>query len=345
MASYQPSHKPLCESLSIKSFNQPRQSQDDLETKLRQAGQTSTSSAAKRGQTECEKELRENYEFFMGNMVSVNDVPDAANSLMARNYPDLFEVGNGPSGGTILKRKDPTAKIQISVPDIFLKEEHQGAKMVEVTSAKRIKIDAQLLNKELNYTGALTETTVDGGNTYLQGPSERKMRTDNTVWGEYLKFYGDVIEMKIYGHLKLKLEKSGDDFGLFHSLDLSKLDLFNQQTLPGGNPRFLMEKDLVIVNKTQRYVMVVSVKRSLNEKGKNPTKTVVAKIPKEIEDARIRLESWFATEIDTSWKFIPVIFCEDLDANLSPFCTGCPKNFTGHNHIIKGALLNINFSN
>ena len=138
------SHKPLCKSLSIKSFNSPQQAQDDLETRLRQARQTSTSSAAKRGQTEFEKELRENYECFMGNMVSINDVPDAANSLMARNYPDLFEVGNGPSGGTILKRKDPNVKIQISVPDIFLKEEHQAAKMVEETSsAKRRNIISQ----------------------------------------------------------------------------------------------------------------------------------------------------------------------------------------------------------
>ena len=196
----------------------------------------------------------------------------------------------------------------------------------------------------MNYTGAVTETIVDSGITYLQGPSERKMKTDNTLWGEYLKFYGDVIEMKLYGHLKLKLEKSGDDFGLFHSLDLSKFHLFNQQPLSGGNNKFLMEKDLVIVNKTQRYVMVISVKRSLHEKG-NPTKTVIAKIPKEIEDGKIRLESWFATEIDASWKFIPVIFSEEIDANLSPFCnSGCPKDFTTHNHIIKGALLNINFS-
>merc|ERR1719510_1744445 len=106
----------------------------------------------------------------------MNDVPDAVNKLMVRNYPDLFEIGNGPSGGTILKRKDPNANIQISVPDIFLKEEHQAAKMVQETSTANRKIDTQLFNKELNYAGALIETTVDGGNTYVKGPSESKMK-------------------------------------------------------------------------------------------------------------------------------------------------------------------------
>ena len=168
------------------------------------------------------------------------------------------------------------------------------------------------------------------------------MKMDNKLWGEYLKFSGDVIEMKLYACLKEILQTNGDEFGLFHSLELSNLHLLNQ-TKPHTilNQRPLMEKDIVIVNKTHRYIMVVSVKRELKDiiisKPKKPKKTLLDKISDELLDAKLRLESWFSTEVDSSWKFIPVIFCDSIEQTLTSICpSGCLRNIKNDNHIIEG---------
>ena len=138
------------------------------------------------------------------------------------------------------------------------------------------------------------------------------MKMNNKLWGEYLKFSGDVIEMKLYACLKEILQTNGDEFGLFHSLELSNLHLQIQPRQHILNQRPLMEKDIVIVNKTHRYIMVVSVKRELKDiiisKPKKPKKTLLDKISDELLDAKSRLESWFSTEVDSSWKFIPIIY-------------------------------------
>ena len=144
--------------------------------------------------------------------------------------------------------------------------------------------------------------------------------------------------------MKEKLQNKGDEFGLFHSLELSHLHLQNQHRPRILNPRPLMEKDLVIINKTNRYIMVVSVKRGLKDiiisKPNKPIRTSLDKISDEILDAKDRLKSWFGTEVDSNWKFIPVIFCESIEQNLASICpSGCLKNVKTDNHIIEGTHL------
>ena len=154
--------------------------------------------------------------------------------------------------------------------------------------------------------------------------------------------------MKLYACLKEILQTNGDEFGLFHSLELSNLHLQNQPRQHILNQRPLMEKDIVIVNKTHRYIMVLSVKRELKDiiisKHNKPLKTTFDKISDEILDAKVRLESWFSTEVDDKWKFIPVIFCESIAQNLqficpskSLRCTSQCQIRTDNNHIIEGS--------
>ena len=62
------------------------------------------------------------------------------------------------------------------------------------------------------------------------------------------------------------------------------------------------------------------------------------KIITEIDDAKKKLESWFATEVDDSWKFLPVIYCESIE-NITDFCSGssgCTRDYRKDNHIIEG---------
>ena len=134
-----------------------------------------------------------------------------------------------------------------------MKEENQSAVCVEEpSSAKKPKLDKNFFPEAYNHIGELAEEKVDhSGNTYLQRIPEDTMKNDKnyrTYWGGYLKFYGDVMEKKFYNCLKLKLTNDGDEFGLFHSIEL--LDIKDLQKSNWSDQ--LREKDIVVVNSIDR---------------------------------------------------------------------------------------------
>ena len=128
-------------------------------------------------------------------------------------------------------------------------------------------------------------------------------------------FLGEIPEENLYNALKEHYTHENDTVVVIHGCDLKKFDLDVKENNTN-------EKDFIIINFTHRYIIVVEAKYSL-DKGDSIEKSL-----EQLKDAKERFESWFQTEMDKFWKFIPIIYCEETTTE--KICESCK------NHVIKG---------
>ena len=78
------------------------------------------------------------------------------------------------------------------------------------------------------------------------------------------------------------------------------------------------EKDFIIINYTRGTIIVIEVKTNLGALDS------IQKSYDQLSNAKKILDSWFDTELDDSWTFIPLIFCKKT-ATGQNFCSKCLK--------------------
>ena len=83
-----------------------------------------------------------------------------------------------------------------------------------------------------------------------------------------------------------------------------------------GNKNEGSEKDFIIVNYTLRYIMVVEVKWRLTTETRMRTSSV-QKSSEQIIGALKVLRSWFQSDTDEFWYFVPLVYCVEMDENVT----------------------------
>ena len=120
-------------------------------------------------------------------------------------------------------------------------------------------------------------------------------------------YAGDILEKQLFEALKKRLLAKNEEFALFHGSNLYKLDLNNWKNDPH-------EKDFILISLTHKCVFFIEVKRTLDHKHSLP------KAKKQLEDSKEKFESWFHSELSNDWKFVPLIFGENLQQTLCDDC-------------------------
>jgi len=87
-----------------------------------------------------------------------------------------------------------------------------------------------------------------------------------------------------------------------------KLDLSKRS----DNTNQFHEKDMIIINLTHLYVMVIEAKKSF---GSEKTFT---KCFEQLKGTLDDFQSWFSTEIGPDWRFIPMIFTLEIRQSGEP---------------------------
>ena len=123
--------------------------------------------------------------------------------------------------------------------------------------------------------------------------------------------------------LKEYAKISQDRLVIFHSLDL-----FDYQE------NKFVEKDFLIVNVSRSYIISIEAKKTLDG-----TKTRLA--IDQLKSAKTILEQYFNSNLEIintlkkeEWCFIPLIYCENLEAEFSG---------SSEMHIIKGKMISTRF--
>ena len=115
-------------------------------------------------------------------------------------------------------------------------------------------------------------------------------------------YAGDKPEFDLYWKLQEYFKKDGDLVAVFHGIKLYEIDITQEKD---SNIK-LNEKDFIILNCTKRYIMVVECKNSIG-----PANSVESSL-NQLSGAKNSLELWFGADIDNSWHFIPMIFCQKI---------------------------------
>ena len=309
-SSAQQSCQPYHGILEISKFTTNPQGQD-IPTKLQQQQQWSALSKVKGS---LGKELPSNLNYLMGNDVTkpISDINGTVQHLAHRNYPESFAQDGSKCG-----------KIQICIPEIYLMGKN-SVKFVG-TAKKSVKVPKNLFSKvgELFNLGKLIgrRENVDE-DTILEQIPEQCIGQDNELLGMHRELSGDIIEREFFMKIKTILEDANEEFALFHSHQLFKFDLNDR-----GNK--LVEKDFILVNYTHRYVCGVEVKRtlsgqSISSNGKQ-LKGTIASSASQLKGAKASLESWFSTELINHWNFFSMVYCHNIDPNVS-ICQQCSQH-------------------
>ena len=143
-------------------------------------------------------------------------------------------------------------------------------------------------------------------------PERRKYFEDLKLFNYYVGGHrvhcGEIPERNFYTALKAYFNGKDETVAVFHGIDILKMNLDKFK---------VNEKDFVIINATHKCIMVVEVKNCLgagNSVEKSKTQLVEAK-----ED----FEAWFASEGLENWRFIPLIYTEEIAIEIT--CSECKK--------------------
>ena len=314
MASAQQSCHPYHGILEISKYKTNPQGQD-IPTKLRQQQQWSALSKVKGS---LGTELPYNLNYLMGNDVTkpITEIDGTVQYLAHRNYPEVFAQDGRKCG-----------KIQICIPEIYLMGKN-SVKFVD-TAKKSVKVPKNLFSKvgELFNLGKLIGRRENiEEDTILEQNPEQCIGQDNELLGMHRELSGDIIEREFFMKIKTILKDADEEFALFHSYKLFKFDLNDR-----GNK--LVEKDFILVNYTHRYICGVEVKRtlsgpSISSNGKQ-LKGTIATSASQLKGAKDSLESWFSSELSNHWNFFSMIYCQNINPDVS-ICQQCSE------HIITG---------
>ena len=132
-------------------------------------------------------------------------------------------------------------------------------------------------------------------------------------------YLGELPELNLYNSLKKYFEDRNESIVVFFGHDMLKFDM-------EAKTNNKAEKDCILLNLTKNYVMLIEVKNSFG-KGDSVDKAMA-----QIADGKIDFESWFSTEIDDSWKFIPMVYCHSLESDV-PQCSSCKAFVIEGNYI------------
>ena len=134
---------------------------------------------------------------------------------------------------------------------------------------------------------------------------------------------GYETEQNLCNALKEYVKISQDSLVIFHSLDL-----FDYQE------KKFVEKDFLIVNVSKSFIISIEAKKTLDG-----TKTRCA--IDQLKSAKTILEQYFNSNLEIvnslkreEWCFIPMIYCENLEAEFSG---------SSEMHIIKGKMISTQF--
>ena len=134
---------------------------------------------------------------------------------------------------------------------------------------------------------------------------------------------GYETEQNLCNALKEYVKISQDSLVIFHSLDL-----FDYQE------KKFVEKDFLIVNVSKSFIISIEAKKTLDG-----TKTRCA--IDQLKSAKTILEQYFNSNLELinsfkkeEWCFIPMIYCENLEAEFSG---------SSEMHIIKGKMISTQF--
>ena len=139
--------------------------------------------------------------------------------------------------------------------------------------------------------------------------------------GKRRMYLGELPELNLYKSLKKYFEDRNESIVVFFGHDVLKFDM----TADTNNKA---EKDCILLNLTKNYVMMIEVKKSFG-KGDSVNKAML-----QITNGKVDFESWFSTEIDSCWKFIPMVYCHLLESDV-PICSSCKPFIIEGNCIIQ----------
>ena len=144
-----------------------------------------------------------------------------------------------------------------------------------------------------------------------------------TITEDFKNNGGYETEQNLCNALKEYVKISQDSLVIFHSLDL-----FDYQE------KKFVEKDFLIVNVSKSYIISIEAKKTLDR-----TKTRFA--IDQLKSAKTILEQYFNSNLEMinsfkkeEWCFIPMIYCENLEAEFSG---------SSEMHIIKGKMISSRF--
>ena len=82
------------------------------------------------------------------------------------------------------------------------------------------------------------------------------------------------------------------------------------------------EIDFLIINFSHHYIMDVEVKHLLGTVGGQRHLSPMEVAKNQIKECKEYIEEWFGADISSSWRFIGLVFCKELEQGLN-FCTTC----------------------
>ena len=123
-----------------------------------------------------------------------------------------------------------------------------------------------------------------------------------------LLYSGELPERVLYHALQAYFCEKNESVAVFHGIDILKLNLEKFK---------ITEKDFVIINSNRRCIIVIEVKKTLGAGNS------VEKSFQQLKEAKEDFEAWFGTEELHKWIFIPMIFTEEIQQNIT--CIECLK--------------------
>ena len=134
---------------------------------------------------------------------------------------------------------------------------------------------------------------------------------DEKVMDKYddlsINFKGCMTEELCYNDIKSYFKERKETVLVINGLFLQNRE---------GNKNEGSEKDFIIVNYTLRYIMVVEVKWKLTTETRMKTSSV-QKSSEQIIGALKVLRSWFQSDTDEFWYFVPLVYCVEMDENVA----------------------------
>ena len=187
---------------------------------------------------------------------------------------------------------DGQGKLVIFIPEWYLSK---AIKCVDPTRSDTL----QNYSKEL-----ISQTDLS--------PERRKYFQDLKLFNYYVGGQrvdrGEIPERNLYAALRAYFNGRDQTVAVFHGINILKMNLDKFK---------VNEKDFVIINATHKCIMVVEVKNCLGAGNS------VEKSKTQLLDAKEDFEAWFASEGLENWRFIPLIYTEQIAIEIT--CSECKK--------------------
>ena len=227
----------------------------------------------------CLKTIKNGLKVLLGNGKASGELVEDVEYLFQRDFPQI----------STLSANESSENVTVMVPNYFLTKSFNNLQPGEE--------DTRLLEID-NYIAK----NPDLEDTFT------KIR--NTIISAKRKWSGDRPEMELYKDLEHFFRNRKETCIVFHGHQLYNIDI----TAPGdesSNPK-LEEKDFIIINLTYRYIMVIEVKNTYGA-GKSAEKA-----DKQLMGAKESFQAYFGADLDPSWSFLPLIYCNQVKENKAP---------------------------